>query len=118
MVRLVGWRGLGISGTEERRIKSLIDRHVQRVLSLVENIQDVSIRVKEASKEGHTHRYDVSVSVLADRHYHAQQTTWDLFAAVQRCFSAVEAQIKARHERDSVYGKALDAAYPEPLLRM
>ena len=118
MVRLVGWRGLGITAAEESRIKETIERHMRRVLTLVENLEDVSISVKETSKGGSVHRYQVSVAVLADKHYHAQHIGWDLLKSVQRCFGAVENQIKAKHEvaREHLYGRSFE--YPEPLLRL
>ena len=91
---------------------------MHKILSLVDNLQDVSIRVKQASKAGNTHRYEVSVSVLAEKHFHAQHTSWDLFQAVQRAFGGVVYQLQHKaHAREALYNRGAEF-YPEPLLRM
>lgn len=76
-MRLVGWRGLGISATEESQVRELIDRHLHRLLLLVQDLQDISIHAKQASKQGTRHRYDIHVTVLGDGHvFYADAIDW------------------------------------------
>jgi ribosomal subunit interface protein len=113
MVRLIGWRGLGISSFEEERIKTLIDRHMHRIAQLSDGIQDVSIHVKQASKQGNTHRYEVHLSVVTSGYMlRAERTDWDLRAALHKAFSSIEVQVKHRSFRD-FYSRT---EHPEPLL--
>ncbi len=117
-MRLVGWRGLGISATEEARVRELIDRHLHRILLLVQDLQDISIHAKQASKQGTRHRYDIHVTVLGDGHvFYADALDWDIRAAVHKAFSAIENQAKRRewHGREHLDAYATKA---EPLLRM
>ncbi len=117
-VRLVGWRGLGISATEEERIRELMNRHIQRLLTMLHDIMDVSVHVKKASKQGMRHRYNIHLTALGSgKYFYADTTDWDLRAAVHKAFVSIENQVKRRewHAREHIDAFA---SSPEPLLRM
>lgn len=116
MVRLVGWRGLGITAAEEQRIRDAIERHVHRLTLLLDEVVDVSIHVKRASKQGNKHRYEVNVSVLGNTLLRAEKTSWELRNAVDKAFESIESQVerKAWH----THHFASESVYPEPLSRL
>lgn len=116
MVRLIGWRGLGISESEEQRIRDAIDRHVHRLTLLLDELVDVSIHVKQASKGGNKHRYDVVLSVVGHTLHRAEKTSWDLRTAVDKAFESIEAQVERKPWQAHHY--AVDPGYPEPLSRL
>jgi ribosome-associated translation inhibitor RaiA len=117
MVRLIGWRGLGISATEEQHMQELINRRMQRLLVLVEDVADVSIHVKQASKLGARHRYEVHVTVMSDHGlYRAERSEWELRAALHAAFDSLELQAKKKHVMREHINERFDTA--EPLLRL
>lgn len=120
MVRLVGWRGLGISPIEEQRVQALIKRCLDRVHTMLDDVVDVSIRVKQASRTGTKHRYDVHLSVLSAEHgyFHAKSTDWDARAAVHTVFESVLKQVDSKtwHAREKLYERGYP--YEQPLLRL
>ena len=110
MVRLIGWRGLGINPIEESHVKAVIDRHMHRIAVLTGDVLDMSIRVKKASKSGVVHRFEITIAVAtAERVYYASTTDWSITDAVHHAFERIERQIASRlgkmhsHHREPVY---------------
>jgi ribosome-associated translation inhibitor RaiA len=118
MVRLIGWRGLGISATEEEQMRVLINRHIQRLLLVVEDMVDVSIHVKQASKLGQRHRYEVHLTVLSEHNlYRAERGDWELRTAIHKAFESIELQAKKKHVLREHLSERF-ATSEEPLLRL
>jgi ribosome-associated translation inhibitor RaiA len=114
MVRLVGWRSLGISAQQEASVQELIQRHLHRMQGLVRDLADMSIHVKQASKHGERHRYDIHLVVIGDgKLFHADRTDWDLRTALHKSFVSVENQVKRWTPRNYIDAMNRSA---EPLL--
>jgi ribosome-associated translation inhibitor RaiA len=116
MVRLVGWRGLGLDPAAERRVQTLIERHRDRLESLLTEVVDLSVHVKQASKFGTKHRYDVNVTVMSEHGlFRAAKADWDLHTALHKTFESIEHQVEKEPWRTHLTDRFNSA---EPLLRM
>ena len=114
-MRLIGWRGLGISSLEERHVKAIIDRHMHRISVLTGDIVDVNIRVKQKNKGGVAHRFDINLSLItSDGVFYSNATGWNIIEAAHKAFNSVERQVQSKQARRLTR----EPVYPEPLLRL
>jgi len=109
MMSLVGWRALGLTPIEERRVQNTIDKHLHRISVLTGDVVDVRINVKTASKTGNSHRFEIMLSLATnDRIFNTRVSAWELIEAVHRAFVSIEHQVTSRVTR-------IRAPYREPV---
>lgn len=119
MVRLIGWKSLDVSHAEKRHAESLIDRRLRRMDQMLDGSIDASLHIKESSKSGFKHRYELHVTVVGDNHlFHASSSDWDLASTINHAFASLEHQAasKAWHGREQLAARLSHS--PEPLLRL
>ena len=110
-MRLVGWKGLGITSLEERHVKAVIDRHMHRISVLTGDVVDVNIRVKE--KSGGSHRYEINLSLIAsDGVFYSNAIGWNIIEAVHKAFNSIERQVASKQARRLTR----EPVYPETIL--
>ncbi len=118
MVSLIGINDLELPGAEERHIRTVVERHMQRVHSLTEDVIDARVRMKRFAKYGSTPRYEVNIALLSGRAgaRYATSSNWDIITALHNAFDSIENQLASQRDIDHRLGHHEVWNYTNPVI--
>ena len=118
MVSLIGINDLELPGVEERHIRTVVERHMQRVHSLTEDVIDARVRMKRFAKYGSTPRYEVNIALLTGRvgARYATSSNWNIITALHNAFESIENQLASQRDIDHRLGHHEVWNYTNPVI--
>ena len=85
-----------IKGEVEREtINKIVNEYYEKIQRALHNITSITLHVKQHSKGGKTHKWDMRIRVIAPtRAIEAQERDWDLARALHKVFNNIERELE------------------------
>ena len=90
-IKLSGFGGL--EGGEMVIVKKIVGNHVKRISELKESIKEVKINLKEVHLTEASKKYELHVSLIAEKQYNSEVTDRNLYFGIDKVMKKIIAMI-------------------------
>ncbi len=105
-IQFAGLNDLDIEQPVKDRVVELSEKHTEKIEQQIKNEVDVLVRIKEKSKEGNQHRYELSIrATYPGRTLHSKNEGYNLIALIRDSFEELLSEIEHAY-KENVSGSA------------
>jgi ribosome-associated translation inhibitor RaiA len=92
-IQFIGLNAL--EDVDQQMVQTLTTEYYDKIQRELKNLTSLVIHIKTAAKEGHRHRYEVTVRAIAPtRVFESSSEDWDLATSLHKTFKDLEREIQ------------------------